>query len=90
MENYSVGEQAMQLLPSGPGYLTIPNLRLFTAGTSISAPSLLTSPYFVPDDSLLEAITTVVSVASRSSSSSPSWPTSSSCSTPSRPTTKNC
>jgi hypothetical protein len=23
-ENYSVGEQAMQLLSSGPGYLTIP------------------------------------------------------------------
>ena len=58
-ENYSVGEQAMQLLPSGPGYLTIPNLRLFTALVYRSQHRLsLTSPYFVPDESLLEAITT--------------------------------
>jgi cardiolipin synthase A/B len=58
-ENYSVGEQAMQLLPSGPGYLTIPNLRLFTALVHRSQHRLsLTSPYFVPDESLLEAITT--------------------------------
>lgn len=49
----------MQLLPSGPGYLTIPNLRLFTALVHRSQHRLsLTSPYFVPDESLLEAITT--------------------------------
>jgi cardiolipin synthase len=47
-ENYSVGEQAMQLLPSGPGYLTIPNLRLFTALVSISAPSLPHQPLLRP------------------------------------------
>jgi cardiolipin synthase A/B len=49
----------MQLLPSGPGYLTIPNLRLFTGLVHRAQKNLsLTSPYFVPDDSLLEAITT--------------------------------
>ena len=49
----------MQLLPSGPGYLTIPNLRLFTGLVHRAQQKLsLTSPYFVPDDSLLEAITT--------------------------------
>ena len=58
-ENYSVDQQPMQLLPSGPGYLTIPNLRLFTALVHRSQHRLsLTSPYFVPDESLLEAITT--------------------------------
>jgi cardiolipin synthase A/B len=58
-EDYPPGEQSMQLLPSGPGYLTIPNLRLFTALVHRAQHRLsLTSPYFVPDDSLLEAITT--------------------------------
>jgi cardiolipin synthase A/B len=49
----------MQLLPSGPGYLTMPNLRLFSSLVHRAQQKLsLTSPYFVPDDSLLEAITT--------------------------------
>ena len=49
----------MQLLPSGPGYLTMPNLRLFTGLVQRAQQKLsVTSPYFVPDDSLLEAITT--------------------------------
>jgi cardiolipin synthase A/B len=49
----------MQLVPSGPGYLTMPNLRLFTGLVHRAQQKLsLTSPYFVPDDSLLEAITT--------------------------------
>ena len=49
----------MQLLPSGPGYLTMPNLRLFSGLVHRAQHTLsLTSPYFVPDDSLLEAITT--------------------------------
>jgi cardiolipin synthase A/B len=53
------GSVPMQLLPSGPGYLTIPNLRLFTGLVHRAQQKLsLTSPYFVPDDSLLEAITT--------------------------------
>ncbi|GAA3613928.1 cardiolipin synthase [Microlunatus ginsengisoli] len=58
-ETYPPGDQDLQLLPSGPGYLTIPNLRLFTALVHRAQRRLsLTSPYFVPDDSLLEAITT--------------------------------
>ena len=48
-----------QLVPSGPGYVAENNLRLFTtliygATRRIS----LTSPYFVPDESLLYAVTT--------------------------------
>jgi cardiolipin synthase len=50
---------ACQLVPSGPGYVAENNLRLFTtliysARRRIS----LTSPYFVPDESLLYAVTT--------------------------------
>jgi cardiolipin synthase A/B len=54
------GDQVpMQLLPSGPGYLTMPNLKLFSGLVHRAQQKLsLTSPYFVPDDSLLEAITT--------------------------------
>jgi cardiolipin synthase len=49
----------MQLIPSGPGYRTVPNLRLFTGLVHLAQHTLsLTSPYFVPDESLLEAITT--------------------------------
>jgi cardiolipin synthase len=48
-----------QLVPSGPGYVAENNLRMFTsliygATRRIS----LTSPYFVPDESLLYAVTT--------------------------------
>lgn len=53
------GDQPMQLVPSGPGYRTMPNLRLFTALIHRAQHRLvITSPYFVPEDSLLEAITT--------------------------------
>ena len=55
----AIGGEPMQLVPSGPGYLTLPNLRLFTAMAHRAQERLsLTSPYFVPDESLLEAITT--------------------------------
>ena len=55
----ATGAVPMQLLPSGPGYLTMPNLRLFSSLVHRAQQKLsLTSPYFVPDDSLLEAITT--------------------------------
>ncbi|MEH0147111.1 cardiolipin synthase [Corynebacterium sp. Q4381] len=48
----------VQLVPSGPGYLTEPNLRMFNAMISHAREHLvLCSPYFVPEDSLLEAIT---------------------------------
>nr|WP_205707073.1 phospholipase D-like domain-containing protein [Kineococcus vitellinus] len=50
---------AFQVVPSGPGFPTEPNLRLFTslihaATTSVS----IVSPYFVPDEALEQAITT--------------------------------
>jgi cardiolipin synthase len=50
-----------QVVPSGPGFVTENNLRLFTtliyqAEERIS----ITSPYFVPDESLLYAVTTAV------------------------------
>lgn len=58
-QDYPPSPQAFQLLPSGPGYPAIPNLRLFTALMHRAQRRLsLTSPYFVPDESLLEAITT--------------------------------
>ena len=48
----------LQLVPSGPGYLTEPNLRMFNGMIHHARSHLvLCSPYFVPGDSLLEAIT---------------------------------
>ncbi|HEX5916295.1 MAG TPA: cardiolipin synthase [Nocardioides sp.] len=48
-----------QVLPSGPGYVTENNLRLFTALIySAQSRISLTSPYFVPDEPLLYAVTT--------------------------------
>jgi cardiolipin synthase len=54
-----VGEIEAQVIPSGPGFATENNLRAFTT-LLYSAQSRLsiTSPYFVPDESLLYAITT--------------------------------
>jgi len=53
------GEMAMQLLPSGPGFNTDPSLRLFNSliYTALRRVSIV-SPYFIPDESLLLAITT--------------------------------
>lgn len=49
----------VQVVPSGPGFVTENNLRLFNAMIYSAERRLsLTSPYFVPDDSLLYAITT--------------------------------
>ncbi len=48
-----------QVLPSGPGFATENNLRLFTTLIYSAHRRLsITSPYFVPDESLLYAITT--------------------------------
>lgn len=48
----------MQLVPSGPGFPTEPNLRMFTSLVHLATDSIsITSPYFVPDDALLAAIT---------------------------------
>ena len=52
------GDLDMQLVPSGPGYDYENNLRLFL-GLLHSAQQqvIITSPYFVPDESMLYAIT---------------------------------
>ncbi|SNU02735.1 cardiolipin synthetase 2 [Ruaniaceae bacterium KH17] len=50
---------AVQLIPSGPGFRTEPNLRVFTSLIYRAERRLqIVSPYFVPDESLLAAITT--------------------------------
>ncbi len=52
---------ACQLVPSGPGYDTANNLRLFLALLYYAQKRIvITSPYFVPDESMLTAITTAV------------------------------
>jgi cardiolipin synthase len=52
---------ACQLVPSGPGYETANNLRLFLALLYYAQERIIiTSPYFVPDESMLTAITTAV------------------------------
>ncbi|QCB29284.1 phospholipase D-like domain-containing protein [Corynebacterium endometrii] len=48
----------LQLVPSGPGFTAEPNLRLFNSLVHHAKERLvLVSPYFVPDESLLEAVT---------------------------------
>jgi len=50
---------AFQVIPSGPGFPTEPNLRLFTTLVHQALEHVsIASPYFVPDESLLAAITT--------------------------------
>jgi cardiolipin synthase len=50
-----------QLLPSGPGYESENNLRLFNALLYYAQRRIvIASPYFVPDESMLYAITTAV------------------------------
>lgn len=49
----------LQLIPSGPGFTTQPNLRLFVALAEAAQEKLvMCSPYFVPDEALLNAVTT--------------------------------
>ncbi|CAM2982434.1 phospholipase D-like domain-containing protein [Actinomyces slackii] len=49
---------AMQLVPSGPGYPTQPNLRMFLALIHGAKHRVsITSPYFIPDEALLAAMT---------------------------------
>jgi cardiolipin synthase len=53
------GDLQCQVLPSGPGFEGENNLRLFNSLVYSARKSIvLTSPYFVPDDSMLYAITT--------------------------------
>ncbi|AKK11908.1 phospholipase D-like domain-containing protein [Corynebacterium uterequi] len=52
-------ENLLQLIPSGPGYTTEPNLRMFTSIIHHATTRLIIcSPYFIPDESVLEAVTT--------------------------------
>jgi cardiolipin synthase len=55
----SPGSVTAQAVPSGPGFITENNLRLFnTLIYSAQHKISICSPYFVPDDSLLYAVTT--------------------------------
>jgi len=56
---HAVADVGVQVVPSGPGFVSENNLRLFnTMIYSAERRLSLTSPYFVPDDSLLYAVTT--------------------------------
>lgn len=53
------GDLVCQLVPSGPGYTTENNLRLFLSLIhGATEKVILTSPYFVPDEAMVYAITT--------------------------------
>jgi cardiolipin synthase len=55
----AVADVGLQVVPSGPGFVTENNLRLFNSLLYSAQRRLsLTSPYFVPDESLLYAVTT--------------------------------
>jgi cardiolipin synthase len=55
----AVTDVGLQVVPSGPGFVTENNLRLFNSLLYSAQHRLsLTSPYFVPDESLLYAVTT--------------------------------
>jgi cardiolipin synthase len=52
---------AAQMLPSGPGYAQANNRRLFVALIyAAHSRVVITTPYFIPDDTLLEAMKTAV------------------------------
>ncbi|WP_105565127.1 cardiolipin synthase [Microbacterium halophytorum] len=55
----SGGDLECQLVPSGPGYATENNLRLFLSLIhGATERVIITSPYFVPDEAMMYAITT--------------------------------
>jgi cardiolipin synthase A/B len=55
----AAGEIEAQVIPSGPGFVSENNLRAFTTLIYSAQRRLsITSPYFVPDESLLYAVTT--------------------------------
>ncbi|WP_018155561.1 cardiolipin synthase [Demetria terragena] len=48
----------MQVVPSGPGFPTEPNMRMFVQSLALAQRNIaITSPYFVPNEALLNAIT---------------------------------
>src|SRR4029434_10682676 len=54
------GDALCQTLPSGPGYPDDNNLKLYTELIHAAKRKLtIANPYFVPDDALMTAITTV-------------------------------
>jgi cardiolipin synthase len=56
-----VGDLELQVVPSGPGFDGDNNLKLFLALIYAAQRRIvITSPYFVPDESLLAAVTTAV------------------------------
>jgi cardiolipin synthase len=55
---YTASESLVQILPSGPAYKNDNNLKLFTSLIhSAQERIIIINPYFVPDDSLMTAIT---------------------------------
>ena len=55
----AIADVTCQVVPSGPGFPSENNLRLFTSLlASASRRISITSPYFIPDESLLYAVTT--------------------------------
>ncbi|HIW91970.1 MAG TPA: cardiolipin synthase [Candidatus Corynebacterium avicola] len=53
------GTEIMQVIPSGPGFTTEPNLRLFVSLAHHAKERLIiVSPYFVPEEALMDAVTT--------------------------------
>jgi cardiolipin synthase len=55
----TLSEVTCQVVPSGPGFATENNLRMFNTLLYAAQERIsLTSPYFVPDESLLYAVTT--------------------------------
>jgi cardiolipin synthase len=58
-KDVEAGDVTVQVVPSGPGFTTENNLRMFTTLLySAQRRISITSPYFVPDESLLYAVTT--------------------------------
>lgn len=61
LEALPVGDLELQVVPSGPGFDGDNNLKLFlTLIYAAQRRIVITSPYFVPDESLLAAVTTAV------------------------------
>lgn len=58
-EDDTSSDNIVQLVPSGPGYSTEPNLRMFNSIIHHAKERLIMcSPYFIPDESMLDAVTT--------------------------------
>lgn len=57
-ESAGVRTNIVQMIPSGPGYSSEPNLRMFNSIIHHATDHLvICSPYFIPDESMLEAVT---------------------------------